>query len=338
MNYRGVIAMKTDLLSFTSNGIYCEKADVYLDPWRPVEKAIITHAHADHSRNGHNRYIAHHHSIPIMRHRLGAITTSGVNWGESFVINGVKFSLHPAGHIIGSSLVRVEHKGQIAVFTGDYKLEDDGLSTPLDMQKCDLLITECTFGLPVFKWQSQTMVFNEMLHWWEENTVNKHNSLIYAYSLGKAQRILNQLSKTNQPILVHPSIAQINTAIEHLIQFKGVTVLSAEVDPKKYPGALLVVPPSAENTKYLSKWGPLKTAVASGWMATRGNRRRRNVDRGFVLSDHCDFEALKQSIEFSGAEKVICTHGFTDSFARHLQDHGIQAQTQWAAFETDPEE
>lgn len=154
--------MPKPLLSFTDKGIYCQAADVYLDPWRPVDKAIITHGHSDHSRAGHRSYITHHRNIPIVKHRLGNVNISGKAWGEKFTVNGVNFSLHPAGHIIGSSQIRVEHKGEIWVFSGDYKDEADGLVTPYEPVKCHTFITECTFGLPAFKWSPQNEVFDEI--------------------------------------------------------------------------------------------------------------------------------------------------------------------------------
>ena len=169
--------MKKPLLEFTNKGIYCSAAKVYLDPWQPVDKAIISHGHADHSRYGHKQYVTHHRNVPIISHRLGDISVSGVEWGETFVINNVHFSLHPAGHIIGSSQIRVEHKGEIWVFTGDYKTENDGISVPYEVVKCDTFITECTFGLPAFKWIPQKEVLNDINQWWAENQAERKTSI-----------------------------------------------------------------------------------------------------------------------------------------------------------------
>ena len=325
--------MKPDLLSFTSKGIYCAAADVYLDPWRPVDKAIISHAHADHSRYGNKKYIAHHHSVPVIKHRLGGVNIQGISWNEPFSVNGVQFTLYPAGHIVGSSLIKVMHKGEIALFTGDYKLENDGLSTPLEMQRCHTLITECTFGLPIFRWKPQQEVFSDIENWWSFNQQNSFTSVIYAYSLGKAQRLLHNLQPTYGPILVHPAIAAVNESLSPIVSFGDVKTLTADINPIDYPGALLILPPSGREAKYLKKWGELRTASASGWMATRGNRRRRNVDRGFVISDHCDFDALNTCIKYSEAEKVICTHGFTDIYSKYLRGIGFNAGTEHAEFE-----
>ncbi len=177
--------MKKPLLEFTGKGIYCSAAKAYLDPWKPVDKAIISHGHADHSRWGHKSYITHHRNVPIILHRLGNISVTGKEWGETFSINNVKFSLHPAGHIIGSSQIRVEHKGEVWVFTGDYKTENDGISTPYEVVQCDTFITECTFGLPAFKWIPQKEVFRDINGWWAENRAEKRTSVLFGYSLGE---------------------------------------------------------------------------------------------------------------------------------------------------------
>ena len=155
--------MKNPLLVFTDKGIYCPKADVYIDAWKPVERNIVSHGHADHSKWGHQHYLTHLNNVPIIKHRLGDISTQGVNWGDVTDINGVKFSLHPAGHVVGSSQVKVEHKGEVWVFTGDYKREDDGISTPFELVRCNTFITECTVGLPPFKWQPQKEVIKEKI-------------------------------------------------------------------------------------------------------------------------------------------------------------------------------
>jgi putative mRNA 3-end processing factor len=198
--------MKTPLLQFTPKGIYCEQADVYLDPWKPVNKAIISHGHADHSRWGHQQYITHHKNIPIVQHRLGDVNISGKDWGETFTINNVKFSLHPAGHIVGSSQIRVEHKGEVWVFTGDYKIEDDGLTTPFELVKCHTFITECTFGLPAFQWRPQKEVFNDINQWWAQNKSEGKTSVLFGYSLGKAQRLLKHLDTSIGKIYTHGAV------------------------------------------------------------------------------------------------------------------------------------
>ena len=170
---------QSDLLLFDSKGIYCPQARIYIDPWKPVDRAIITHGHSDHARFGHQKYLTHHTNVPIIRHRLGPINVQGLEWNEPFRINGVTFSLHPAGHIIGSSQVRVAYKGEVWVFTGDYKTEDDGVSTPYEPIKCDTMITECTFGLPAFKWKDQGSVFEEINAWWQSNQHEGKTSVLF---------------------------------------------------------------------------------------------------------------------------------------------------------------
>lgn len=325
--------MKTPLLVFNKKGIYCEKADVYLDPWKPVEKAIISHGHADHSRWGHKKYITHHSNVPIIKHRLGGINVSGKEWDESFSINGVKFSLHPAGHIIGSSQIRVEYKGEVWVFTGDYKTEDDGVATPYEPVKCHSFITECTFGLPAFKWQPQKEVFAEINSWWQQNRDEGRTSVLFGYSLGKAQRLLKHLDTSIGRIYTHGAIENMTQVVRDLIDLPETTRITRDVRKDEIKGNMVLAPPSAHGSVWIRKMVPYVTASASGWMTFRGARRRRAIDRGFVLSDHCDWEGLLSSIKATGAEKVICTHGYSDIFSRYLSEQGYDARTEATQYE-----
>ncbi|MDC6387597.1 ligase-associated DNA damage response exonuclease [Maribacter sp. PR1] len=325
--------MKTPLLQFTDKGIYCEKAGVYLDPWKPVEKAIITHGHADHSRWGHKQYITHHRNIPIISHRLGDIHSTGVAWGESFTVNNVKFSLHPAGHIIGSSQVRVEHKGEVWIFTGDYKTEDDGISTPYESIKCDTFITECTFGLPAFKWIPQNEVLRDINAWWKENQNEGKTSILFGYSLGKAQRLLKYLDTDIGTIYTHGAIENMTEVLRPLVSFPKTTLITKETSKKELLGNIVLAPPSAHGSTWIRKMVPYVTASASGWMTFRGARRRRAIDKGFVLSDHCDWQGLLSSIEATGAEKIICTHGYSDIFSKYLRELGYDARTEATQYE-----
>lgn len=321
------------LLVFNKNGIYCQAADVYLDPWKPVAKAIITHGHADHSRWGHKKYITHHYNLPIIKHRLGDIDVSGKNWGEKFSINGVTFSLHPAGHIIGSSQIRVEHKGEVWVFTGDYKTEDDGISTPFEPVKCHTIITECTFGLPAFKWSPQDQVLKEINQWWAYNKSEDKTSILFGYSLGKAQRLLKYLDPDIGLILTHGAIENMTDVLRPLVSFPKTTRITRETKKDVFKGSLVLAPPSAHGSTWIRKMVPYETASASGWMAFRGARRRRAIDIGFILSDHCDWLGLLESIQATGAEKVICTHGYTEIFSRYLRELGYDARTESTKFE-----
>ncbi|MDW5290319.1 ligase-associated DNA damage response exonuclease [Formosa sp. PL04] len=325
--------METPLLVFNDNGIYCEIADVYLDPWKPVNCAIISHGHADHSRYGHKKYITHHTNVPIIKHRLGDITVSGVNYNESFVINNVKFSLHPAGHIIGSSQIRVEHRGEIWVFSGDYKLENDGVSVPFEPVRCHAFITECTFGLPAFKWTPQAEVFKDINTWWAANKDAKQTSILFGYSLGKAQRLLKYLDTDIGKIYTHGAIENMTEVIRPMVDFPETTRITKDTNKQDLLGNIVLAPPSAHGSTWIRKMVPYVTASASGWMAFRGARRRRAVDRGFVMSDHCDWQELLTAVEATGAEKVICTHGYTDIFSKYLRTIGLDARTEHTQFD-----
>ncbi len=320
--------MNKPLLEFTDKGIYCNPAKVYLDPWKPVKKAIISHGHADHSRWGHQQYITHHRNVPIISHRLGDINVTGVNWGEPFVINNVKFSLHPAGHIIGSSQIRVEHKDEVWVFTGDYKTEDDGISTPYEPIKCHTFITECTFGLPAFKWTPQAEVLHNINQWWAANKAEGKTSVLFGYSLGKAQRLLKYLDTDIGKIYTHGAIENMTRVLRPLVNFPDTHLITKDTKKTELLGNIVLAPPSAHGSSWIRKMVPYVTASASGWMAFRGARRRRAIDRGFVLSDHCDWQGLLASIEATGAEKIICTHGYTEIFSRYLRDQGYDARTE----------
>ena len=320
--------MKTPLLQFTNNGIYCEKANVYLDPWKPVDHAIISHGHADHSRYGHKKYITHYRNVPIIQHRLGEINVTGKEWGEIFTVNNVKFSLHPAGHIIGSSQIRVEHKDEVWVFTGDYKTENDGISTPYEPIKCNNFITECTFGLPAFKWTPQEEVLENINKWWAENRAEGKTSILFGYSLGKAQRLLKYLDTDIGEIYTHGAIENMTQVLRPMVDFPKTTLITRDTKKEQLLGNIVLAPPSAHGSTWIRKMVPYVTASASGWMTFRGARRRRAIDKGFVLSDHCDWSGLLESIEATGAEKIICTHGYTDIFSKYLREQGYDARTE----------
>lgn len=326
--------MKTPLLAFNSKGIYCEAANVYIDAWKPVDKVIISHGHADHSRWGHQKYITHHDNIPIVQHRLGEVNIEGKAYGESFIINNVKFSLHPAGHIIGSAQVRVEHKGEVWVFSGDYKDEADGVCSPFEPVPCHTFITECTFGLPAFKWKPQAKVFEEINQWWIQNQADGRTSVLFGYSLGKAQRLLKHLQPEIGNIYTHGAVENMTEVLRNLIDFPPTHLITKETSKTELNGNLVIAPPSAHGSTWIKKMTPYVTASASGWMSFRGARRRRAIDKGFVLSDHCDWNGLINSIKATGCEKVICTHGYTDIFAKYLRELGYDARTEKTQYES----
>lgn len=315
------------MLHFSPHGIYCEAGDFYIDPWRPVDRAVITHAHADHSRWGMKHYLAHHDSLPVMRHRLGEISAEGMAYGEQRVINGVKVSLHPAGHIVGSAQVRVEYKGEVWVASGDYNTQVVAGCVPFEPVSCHQFITESTFGLPVFHWKSDEVVFAEILEWWKRCREQGKNAVLFAYSLGKAQRILNGLPDVLGPIGCHAAVENTNEVLRaagHAIR----PTIRVEREHKKgdFEGALIIAPPGADGSAWLKRFGPHETAFASGWMQLRGTRRRRNMDRGFVLSDHADWDGLLSAVKATGAEEVHVTHGYSAIFSAYLSELGYKAQ------------
>lgn len=332
--------MKTPVLTFTDRGIYCPAGDFFIDPWRPVPRALITHGHSDHARPGHGRYLATHAALPVMRHRLGEITAEGIAYGETRQIGGAMVSFHPAGHLPGSAQIRVEVAGQVWVASGDYKTTDDGFCEPFEPVRCHSFITECTFGLPVFTWAPQARIAADINAWWRRCQADGKTALLGAYSLGKAQRLLSLLDPIG-PILTHGAVEATN----QILRTQGyalpeTTHVTAELDMKAHPGALVLAPPSAFGGPWARRFRNPSTAFASGWMALRGIRRRRGMDRGFVLSDHADWPGLQAAIKATGAETVYATHGYTEIFARWLSEQGYDAhvlKTEYGG-ETDTEE
>lgn len=315
-----------DLLKFTDRGIYCAEADVYIDPWRKVPKALITHGHADHSRYGMGSYIATKAALPVIRHRLGEINAVGVDFGESIMINGVKFSFHPAGHLIGSAQIRAEFKGEVWVASGDYKVESDGVSEEFEPVTCNTFITECTFGLPVFDWRPQAAVIADIEAWWSKNRDEGKTSVLVAYSLGKAQRVIQNIDNSIGPIYTHGAVENIN----EVIRGQGIPIsptirVTKDTKKEETKGALVIGPNSIIGSAWLKKFAPYEIAMVSGWMALRGARRRSALDRGFVLSDHADWKGLNSTIESIGCERVITTHGYSEIYARYLRGKGLNA-------------
>ncbi len=323
------------LLEFTESGIYCPIADIYIDPWRPVERALITHGHSDHARPGHQHYACHHDSVNILRFRLGQeISVTGYGYGETFLHRGVRFSFHPAGHIIGSAQIRVEYQGEVWVASGDYKLEDDGLAPAYEPVKCHAFITECTFGLPVYKWPDPATVHQEINQWWENNRKAGKVSILSGYSLGKAQRLLHHLDASIGPVFTHGAIENMNEVLrESGVVLPDTRRVTADINKKEYKGGLVLAPPSAIGSAWQKKFQPFSEGIASGWMALRGARRRRSVDRGFILSDHVDWPGVNTAIRETGAQKIITTHGYTSIFTKWLLEQGYQASAESTQFE-----
>ena len=317
-----------DLLEVTESGLYCERGDFYVDPWRRVSRAVITHAHADHARAGCDRYLCAAEGKLVLRSRIGGGSPiDTLRRGESVSINGVKVSLHPAGHLLGSAQVRIEHGGTTWVVTGDYKLHHDPTCASFEHVPCDVFVTESTFGLPVYRWQSPERIAAEINDWWRANRDAGRASVLLAYALGKAQRLAAMVDPTIGPIVAHGAVMKLVEAY----RASGVRLPSIDRVPAgaRRVGdgrALVIAPPSVLGSSWLKLFGESSVAMASGWMMLRGVRRRRGFDRGFSVSDHADFPGLLAAIDASGARRVLVTHGFSDTLARHLREsRGLEA-------------
>jgi putative mRNA 3-end processing factor len=329
-----------DLIVLRPAGLYCPAGDFHIDPWRPVARAVITHAHADHARRGHGAYLATAVSQGVLRARLGSITLQGLAYGEAVLLNGVRVSLHPAGHVLGSAQVRVEHQGQVWVASGDYFTSghtDDTNSTcaPFEPVRCHCFITESTFGLPIYRWRPQREVLSAINAWWQANAAEGRASLLMGYSFGKAQRLLAGLDPANGPIAVHGAVAPLNEAYREAGVPLPPTQRLEDLDAASLRRALVLAPPAVHGSAWSKKLGDHSDAFASGWMQLRGARRRQGVDRGFVLSDHADWPGLQRAIAVTGASRVIVTHGYEAVMVRWLQQQGLEAGSFRTAFGQD---
>jgi putative mRNA 3-end processing factor len=323
------------LVEPTEKGLYCAAGGFHIDPWRPVDRAVITHAHGDHARPGSAAYMSAQCALPILHTRLGPeAVIEGMAYGETRVINGVRVSLHPAGHVLGSAQVRIEHEGEVWVVSGDYKLDPDPTCDPFEPVRCDTFITESTFGLPVYRWCTPREIFERIDAWWRGNASQGRASVLFGYAFGKAQRILASVDASIGPIFVHGAVDVLNAGYRECgVRLPEAPRVSDAQSKKDFAGALIVAPPSAQSTPWLKRFGDYSDAFASGWMAIRGARRRRVVDRGFVLSDHADWPSLNRAIEATGAKRIFVTHGHTAPLVQWLDEHGYDAHTMKTEFE-----
>lgn len=317
------------LLRIDARGLYCEAGDFYIDPWEPVDRAIITHAHGDHARGGSRHYLCSLEGERVLRTRLGPDAgIESLAYGHSIDFAGVRVSLHPAGHILGSAQIRVEHHGEVWVVSGDYKTDPDSTCTPFELVKCHTFITESTFGLPIYRWTDEREVFDDIGAWWAANRDADRASVLFAYALGKAQRLLAGLAGADVgPIYTHGAVERLNRDYRAAGVRLADTQYATEL-PRghRFSGSLIVAPPSASGSMWLRRFGEVSTGFASGWMRLRGARRRRTVDRGFVLSDHADWPSLLSAVEGTGAERVWVTHGAREPLVRWLCERGIDAR------------
>jgi len=332
-------ARRPDLIETTPRGLYCPPGDFYIDPWQPVERAVLTHAHADHARPGHARYLAARAGEPVLRARLGEVALDTLDYGETLDLHGVKLSLHPAGHVLGSSQVRVEHRGEVWVVSGDYKLAPDPTCAPFEPLRCEVFVTESTFGLPVFRWRAIAQVLAEIDAWWRANADAGRASVLFAYALGKSQRLLAGLDASTGPIVCHGAIETLNHAYRAAgVELPPTQLVTGIRDKAALARALVLAPPSAQGTPWLKRYGDYADAFASGWMQLRGTRRRRAVDRGFVLSDHADWPGLLHAIDATGARRVRVTHGQVTPLVRWLAEHEFEAAPLASEFEGEHDE
>jgi putative mRNA 3-end processing factor len=323
------------LIEPTSSGLYCAAGDFHIDPWRPVDRAVITHAHGDHARPGSSAYLAAGRGLPVLQTRLGPdARIEGLDYGEPRDISGVKVSLHPAGHVLGSSQVRVESKGEVWVVSGDYKLDPDPTCEPFEPVRCHVFVTESTFGLPIYRWRTPGEIFADINRWWRDNARHGRASVLFGYAFGKAQRILASVDASIGPIIVHGAVEALNRGYRECgVKLPPATLGTELASKSDAAGALVVAPPSAQSTPWLKRFGEYSDAFASGWMAIRGARRQRAVDQGFVLSDHADWPSLQRAIAGTGAERVFVTHGNIETMVRWLREQGQDAHGMETHFE-----
>jgi putative mRNA 3-end processing factor len=327
------------LIEFTDKGLFCPPGNFYIDPWKPVEKAVITHAHSDHARVGSQAYLCHRDTLPLLQLRLGQQNYQTAEWSENIYLNGVTVSLHPAGHIIGSSQIRIEYNGEVWVVSGDYKTEPDGISGTFEPIQCNTFITESTFGLPIYNWKPQQEIFHDIQNWVRSNEVAQKTSVIIAYSLGKAQRVLKAIEDVTGNIFVHGAIWNVHqTLVQAGWQLPEVKRINPDNTKEDYKGSVVIAPPSADGSLWMRRFTPYSIGICSGWMQVRGNQRRRNADAGFALSDHADWNGLLQTVKATGAQKVYVTHGFQSVFSRYLNEQGIEAAEVKTEFGTEDEE
>ncbi|WP_233835588.1 ligase-associated DNA damage response exonuclease [Paraburkholderia sp. ZP32-5] len=323
-----IATQAADLVVARPEGLYCPPGDFYIDPWQPVERAVITHAHSDHARFGHRHYLATRAGANVLYSRLPGITLQTLEYGEPLTIGDVRVSLHPAGHVLGSAQVRIEHAGRVWVASGDYKLDADPTCAAFEPVRCDTFITESTFGLPIYRWDPPQTVFDSIDSWWRHNASEGRASVLFCYSFGKAQRVLASIDAAIGPLFCHGAVEPLNRAYRDAgVRLPPVGLVGdiPAKDKSVFKQALVIAPPSAQSSAWLKRFGDYSDAFASGWMRLRGARRRRGVDRGFVLSDHADWPSLQTAVRESGATRVIVTHGSVEPMVRWLNEQGLQA-------------
>ena len=316
-----MITSRQNLISQKSQGLYCESANIWIDPYKSVEKAIITHAHSDHFTNGCREYICSIETGLLLKKRFGNnINLKTVEYDKKFLINGINFSLHPSGHILGSSQIKIMTDSETWLITSDFKRQKDKTCKSYERLKTDFLICESTFGLPIFNWESTNKIIDKITKW--VNQSEDSTSILFCYSLGKAQRLLSELNRQNfKNIYVHKSINNINTIYKNLgIELEEAKIFDNNLEINNLKDCLLLLPPSLNNQNFLKKFKRFQTGFASGWMSIRALKKRSGFDKGFTISDHADWNGLIKTIKESEAKRVFLNHGDGESLANFLRD------------------
>ena len=331
--------LKQDIVHVNERGLYCPSGDFYIDPWKPVETAVITHAHSDHARVGSKKYFSSATGMPFVRHRLGSdIKIDGIDYGRKIKMGRCWVSLHPAGHIAGSSQVRIEEGSRVWVISGDYKRTPDPSCEAFEVVPCNVFVSEATFALPIYNWESGETTARKIFDWWQSDL--SRPSILFCYALGKSQRVLAELKRlTDKTVYLHGAVE----SLTEIYRAQGVEMLPTRLVSEmekgySFAGDLIIAPPSGHHSPWMKRFKDPQTAFASGWMQVRGNRRRKGYEKGFVLSDHADWNELNQTIRDTGCETVFLTHGKTDVLARYLKEIGIGVRLFKTEFQDDEDQ
>ena len=317
------------LLTSTPSGVCCQRAKFHIDPTRPVDRALITHAHSDHARAGHKHVLATRETLDIMRLRYGenfAGSTQEIRYGESITLDGVKVSFYPAGHVLGSAQIAVEADGCRIVASGDYKDAADPTCTPFELVPCDVFITEATFGLPVFRHPDAAEEIGKLLN--SVKLFPERAHLVGAYSLGKAQRVIALIRNAGyeQPIFIHGALEKITSYYEGCGIPLGPIELVKGSKKAELAGKIVVCPPSSMTDLWSRRFSDPVTCFASGWMRVRARARQGQIHLPLVISDHADWDGLTKTIAATGASEVWVTHGAEEAIVHWAKSKGLKAR------------
>jgi putative mRNA 3-end processing factor len=308
-------------------GIYCAPGDFWIDPARPVPRAVITHAHSDHARPGHDAVLATAETIAVMRIRIGeGFSAQPAAYGEATTLGDVRVTLRPAGHVLGSAQIVLDHAGQRAVVSGDYKTVRDPTCTPFEPVPCDLFVTEATFALPVFRHPDPAAEIAKLLA--SARTFPDRTHVVGCYALGKAQRLIMLLREAGHdaPIFLHGALAKLCEAYRAFGVALGDLPPATVADKAKLRGAIVLAPPSAIADRWARRLADPVTCVASGWMRVRQRAKSRGVELPLVISDHADWDELLTTLDAVGAPEVWVTHGREEALIHAAAARGIRGR------------